>query len=157
MILLITFSRRVGHIVVVMSYFFHVSNYLKRHSLTFSSLPHLSWLLHVELFILKTKSSNSKTNSRLMGGAKAVISREVVAFCLVGSIKSNFIVCQTMYRYVKTAFSLRSVVVALAVLEATYISCSCVHNTLFEDRVHSSSVFRIRFLSKYMISFNYKE
>ena len=44
--------------------------------------------------------------------------REVIAFCLVGGIKSNFIVGQIMYRYVEVAFSLRSVVVALAVLEA---------------------------------------
>lgn len=83
----------------------------------------------------------------------AVILREVVAFCLVGSIKSNFVVGQIMYRYLEEAFSLRSVVVALAVLEAANKSCSSVHNTLYEDRVHSSSVIRIRFLNKYMISF----
>ena len=87
------------------------------------------------------------------GEAKAVILREVVAFCLVGSIKSNFPVGQIICRYVEVAFSLRSVVVALAVLEAANESCSCVHNTLFEDRVHSSSVIRIRFLNKHMISF----
>ena len=83
----------------------------------------------------------------------AVILREVVAFCLVGSIKSNFVVGQIMYRYLEEAFPLRSVVVALAVLEAANKSCSSVHNTLYEDRVHSSSVIRIRFLNKYMISF----
>ena len=32
------------------------------------------------------------------GEPMAVILREVVAFCLVGSMKSNFIVCQIMYR-----------------------------------------------------------
>lgn len=68
-------------------------------------------------------------------------------------MKSNFIVGQIMYRYVEVAFSLRSVVVALAVLEAASKSCSSVHNTLFEDRVHSSSVIPIRFLNKHMISF----
>ena len=83
----------------------------------------------------------------------AVILREFVAFCLVGSMKSNFVVGQIMYRYLEEAFSLRSGVVALAVLEAANKSCSRVHNTLFEDRVHSSSVIRIRFLNKYMISF----
>ena len=83
----------------------------------------------------------------------AVILREVVAFCLVGSIKSNFVVGQIMYRYLEEAFSLRSVVVALAVLEAANKSCSSVHNTLYEDRVHSLSVIRIRFLNKHMISF----
>ena len=66
----------------------------------------------------------------------------------MGGIKSNLIVGQIMYRYVEVAFSLRSVVVALAVLEAASKSCSSVHNTLFEDRVHSSSVIRIRFLIK---------
>ena len=71
----------------------------------------------------------------------------------MGGIKSNFIVGQIMYRYVEVAFSLRSVVVALAVLEAASKSCSSVHNTLFEDRVHSSSVIRIRFLNKHVISF----